>query len=345
MGLDERKMKLLKAIVDDYIHTATPVASRALSKRHDFGLSSATIRNEMSDLEEMGYLEQRHTSAGRIPSEKAYRLYVDSLMSLPRLSGKEISMMRSYFQERMDEIEDVILQTARALSSMTDYTAVVLAPQYQKITVRHVQLVPVGVGKALLVVVTDAGVVKDALLQVPEDFDAYDLERISRQLTEWFSNKTTSVIQDIFVSIVQDEMSRHRSMFEKIMETIDISLRPSEQKDVVVGGANNIFNYPEYKNPEKVKSFLSALEHKDILYKMLSEATKVELSISIGAENPFDDVRDCSIVTATYRVGNTTYGSMGLIGPTRMNYARAVAVLNHVGKSLSEILKNINQGE
>lgn len=345
MEMDERKMKLLKAIVDDYIHTATPVASRALSKRHDFGLSSATIRNEMSDLEEMGYLEQRHISAGRIPSEKAYRLYVDSLMSLPKLSGKEISMMRSYFQERMDEIEEVILQTARALSNMTDYTAVVLAPQYNKVTVRHVQLVPVGVGRALLVVVTDAGVVKDSMLHVPEDFEPYDLEQISHQLTEWFSNRQTTLIQDILVSVVQDEMSRNRAIFEKIMETIDVSLRPSEQKDVVLNGASNIFNYPEYKSPEKVKSFLSALEHKEILYKMLSEATKMEMSISIGTENPFDEMKDCSIVTATYRVGSTTYGSMGLIGPTRMDYAKAVAVLNHVGKSMSEILKSINKGE
>ena len=345
MELDERKMKLLKAIVDDYIDTATPVASRALSRRHDFGLSSATIRNEMSDLEEMGYLEQRHTSAGRIPSEKAYRLYVDSLMRLPRLSGKEIGVMRGYFKERMDEIEDIVQQTARALSNLSDYTAVVLAPQYRKITVRHVQLVPVGVGRALLVVVTDAGVVKDALLQVPDDFGARELEGISHRFTEWFSNQPTSAIQDVVDSCVKDEMSRNRSVFEKIMETIDISLRPSEQKDVVLNGASNMFKNPEYKNPEKVKSFLSALEHKEVLYKLLSEATKMELCISIGAENPFDEIKDCSIVTATYRVGSTTYGSMGLIGPTRMNYAKAVAVLNHVGRSLSEVLKGMNQGE
>jgi len=345
MELDERKMKLLKAIVDDYIDTATPVASRALSKRHDFGLSSATIRNEMSDLEEMGYLEQRHTSAGRIPSEKAYRLYVDSLMHLPKLSGKEIGVMRSYFKERMDEIEDVVKQTARALSSLSDYTAVVLAPQYKKITVRHVQLIPVGVGRALLVVVTDVGVVKDALLQIPEDFGAYELEGISRRFTEWFSNQPTTAIQEVADSYVKDEMRRHRHMFDKIMETIDLTLRPSEQKDVVLNGAGNMFNYPEYKNPEMVKSFLSALEHKEILYKLLSDATKMELCISIGAENPFDEIKDCSIVTATYRVGSTTYGSMGLIGPTRMNYAKAVAVLNNVGRSLSEILRDIGQGE
>jgi len=343
--LDERKMKLLKAIVDDYIDTAAPVASRALSRRHDFGLSSATIRNEMSDLEEMGYLEQRHTSSGRIPSEKAYRLYVDSLMRLPKLSAREIAVMRGYFRERMDEIENVVHQTAKALSGLSDYTALVLAPQYRKITVRHVQLVPVGVGKALLVVVTDVGVVKDALLHVPEDFGLPELEGISHRLNEWFSNQPASAIQDVLDSYVQDEMSRYRSTFEKIMETIDLSLRPSEQKDVVLDGASNMFNYPEYKNPEKAKSFLMALEHKEILYKLLSDATKMEVCISIGAENPLDEIKDCSIVTATYRVGSTTYGSIGLIGPTRMNYARAVAVLNQVGKSLSEVLKGINQGE
>jgi heat-inducible transcriptional repressor len=343
MELDDRKMRLLKAIVDDYIHTATPVASRALSKRHDFGLSSATIRNEMSDLEEMGYLEQRHTSAGRIPSEKAYRLYVDSLMCLPRLSPREINVMRSYYLERMGEIESVILQTARALSGMTDYTAVVLAPQYERITVRHVQLVPVSPGKALLVVVTDVGVVKDALLHVPEDFGAKEFERISRMLTEWLTNKPPSSAQDVLAALMREDMEQERAVFETVMGTIDASLRPSEQKDVVLNGANNIINYPEYKNPDKVKSFLSVLEHKEALYKVLSEATKVELNISIGAENPLEELKDCSIITATYRVGNTTYGSMGVIGPTRMNYAKAVAVLNHVGKSLTEILRAINE--
>lgn len=341
MELDERKMLLLTAIVDDYIHTATPVASRALSKRHEFGISSATIRNEMSDLEEMGYLEQRHTSSGRIPSEKAYRLYVNSLMCLPKLSTKELSLMRRYYAERMDKMERVILQTARVLSNMTDYTALVLAPQYQKVTVNHVQLIPLSTGKALMVVVTDAGVVKDAIISIPHDYKPEDLERISRQLTAWFSNKKTTDVEDLLNTTISEELESNKSVFEHIMQTIDETLKPSKQRDVVLTGANNIINYPEYRSPEKVKSFLAALEQKDALYKVLSDATQVELRISIGTDNPLDEIKDCSIITATYHVGNSTHGSLGVIGPTRMDYAKAVSVLNHVGKSLSEILENM----
>ena len=342
--LDMRKMRILQAVIDDYILTAAPVGSRTISKHSDIGLSSATIRNEMSDLEEMGYLEQPHTSAGRIPSDKAYRLYVNNLMQRSKLTSSEERYIHEHFSNTLDEVENIVRQTAWVLSSMTKYTSMVLTPQLRKIKVKHVQLIPFSEGKALLIIVTDAGITRDAVIRIPRAMDYEQLERISRILTQKLANNRLDQVNDILIPELYAQLGEHRDFLEKTLDALRRSIDRSAA-NVELSGATNILNYPEYSSVDKARSFLSAIEEKDLLYQMLSEATKVEFSITIGSENSQEDMRDCSIVTATYKVGDSSLGSLGVIGPTRMNYSRVLALLGYVGKSLGDVLTNMFEEE
>jgi len=342
MALDRRKLMILKAIIDDYIATAMPIGSRTVSKKIDLDLSSATIRNEMYDLEEMGYLDQPHTSAGRVPSQKAYRYYVDQIIKKTTLSAEEAQQINSYFMQQLNEVEEVIAATAKALSDVTNYTSLVLKPQLHKINIEHVQLVYIGHGNALLVIVTDAGLVKDTIIEVPESMDANMLFSISQMLTKKLHGCSISELKSRFDSVVEGEMQRHRQFFSTLFNAIEEELNTDKGKDVVYSGAKNIFNYPEYNDIEKAKSFFKVLEKKDSLYNMLQNATNVEFTVKIGNEIEDEDFKDCSIVTATYKVGDKTVGSFGVIGPVRMEYNKVISVINYMGKSLSEIMTQVN---
>lgn len=343
MELDMRKMRILQAIIDDYILTATPVGSRTVSKNPEISLSSATIRNVMSDLEEMGYLEQPHTSAGRIPSEKAYRLYVNNIMQRAMLSDAERCYIKNCYSNTINKVDEIVKQTAWVLSNMTRYTSLVLAPKINAVKLKHIQLVPVGEGKALAVIVTDAGITRDYLMRIPADVTPYDLERISRILTAHLKNKRLDRAGEIDIPELFMELEANRSFLNNTMNIIKKSAETGA--GVELSGATNMLNYPEYSDMDKARSFLSVIESKDLLQQMLTDATKVEFSITIGNENLSESMKDCSFVTATYKVGNEPLGSLGVIGPTRMNYSRVLAVLGHLGKSLSEMLTNMFEEE
>lgn len=342
MALDRRKLMILKAIIDDYIVTAVPIGSRTVSKKIDLDLSSATIRNEMYDLEEMGYLAQPHTSAGRVPSQKAYRYYVDQIIKNTSITKQEAQQLNSYFMQQLNEVEEVIAATARALSDTTNYTSLVLKPQLNKINIEHIQLVYIGHSRALLVIVTDAGIVKDTIIEVPESMDANMLFSVSQMLTNKLNGCSIAELKNRFASVVDGEMVRHREFFKTLFDAIEEELAANEQ-DVVFSGAKNILNYPEFNDIEKAKSFFKVLEKKDSLYKMLENAADLEFTVKIGNENEDEDFKDCSIVTATYKLGEKTIGSFGVIGPVRMNYNKVISVINYMGKSLSEIMTQINE--
>lgn len=344
-NLDERKLRILQTIIDDYILTAAPVGSRTISKRTDISLSSATIRNEMSDLEEMGYLEQPHTSAGRIPSEKAYRLYVDSLMNHPSLTEAEIRRIRGHFDRRIQEAEEVISQTARVLSEITDYTSMVMAPQLRKVIVKHIQLVPVSEGRALAVIVTDSGIVRDAFIQVPLQTGADELERYSRMITQSVANRTITEATDILKRDFSSQMSDQRAFFSSIADAINQGIDKSAKRSIALGGTTNILKYPEYSDMNKARNVLAVLEAKETLYKMLSRSTLMEFTVTIGSENEIEDLLGASVVTATYKIGGSPVGSFGVIGPTRMNYSKVISVLACMGSSLSEVFTNMTEEE
>lgn len=336
--LDIRKMRILQAIVDDYIMTAAPVGSRTISKRSDMGLSPATIRNEMSDLTELGFLEQPHTSAGRVPSEKAYRLYVNHLMNTANLSDDEADYIRRHLDTRVHEVGEVIRQTAKVLSDMTNYTSMVLVPQVSNLRVRRISLIPVSEGTAMAVVVTNTGVTKNAMINVPASLQPEDLEKISKLITEKLDGHRLADAISSVLPMIKSEVGEQADVISGMLADIEKSM--SEQAVEVVG-ASNILDYPEYSDAAKARSFLTEIEQGDYLYKVLTDASDVEMSVRIGAENDNPDMRDCSVVTVTYKAGGKNIGTMGVVGPTRMDYGKVMAILKYMSSSLSDILSKL----
>ena len=343
MILDERKAMILKAIIDDYIITAMPVGSRTVSRKKGVGFSPATIRNEMSDLEELGYLAQPHTSAGRVPSEKAYRLYVDSILKSPEVSPEEKAHIEEYISRRSGQVEDVIRAAADVLADATQYTSVIVAPRIQSLRIKRVQMVPVDEGSALMIVVTSAGIIKDALIAIPNDMTSENLFAISEMLTRELSNHTLAEVRQIFARVFRD-MSMNRRLLGGVMKAMEEKLVEDAPEDIVIGGTTKLLNYPEYSDIEKAKNFLTLFENKDRLAAMLKNSGGMQISIRIGNENEMDALKDCSLVTATYRVGDYASGTLGVIGPTRMNYRRVVSMMDFMGNVISKMLSgNTNE--
>jgi heat-inducible transcriptional repressor len=332
--MDARKERILRAIIDDYILTAMPVGSRTISRKYETSLSSATIRNEMSDLEELGYLAQPHVSAGRVPSVKAYRLYVDEL-----LEGKPVPQdqaAREYFSQRVRQMEDVITSAAQAISEITRYTAVVMMPKQLEMRVSCLQLVPMPRGAALLVIVTDSGAIRDTVIHVSENLDGDALYAISRMLTERLAGRTLQQVQEMLGAYSRQEGADAR-VLQGISELASQMEKQSSTDSVTVGGTHNILNYPEYSDVEKARAFLSILEEKEKLLDLVS-GSDAAFTVRIGPETGVPEMMDCSVVTASYQVGMGHRGSIGVIGPTRMPYGRVLSVLSAIGSALSDML-------
>lgn len=336
--LDIRKMRILQAIVDDYIMTAAPVGSRTVSKRSDMGLSPATIRNEMSDLTELGFLEQPHTSAGRVPSEKAYRLYVNHIMDSAKLTDDEADYIKRHLDTRVHEVGEVIRQTAKVLSDMTNYTSMVLVPQLSSMKLKRISLIPVSDGKAMAVVVTNTGVTKNAMINIPESLSPDDIEKISKLITQKLDGHKLSEAIETVLPMIRSEVGEQAGAVCEMLEDIERSM---SETDVEVVGASNILDYPEYADATKARTFLTEIEKGDYLQKVLTDASDVEMCVKIGTENDNPDMQDCSVVTVTYKAGGKNIGTMGVVGPTRMDYGKVMAVLKYMSSSLSDILSKL----
>lgn len=337
MRLDERKFMILQAIIDDYIMTAMPVGSRTISRKAGVGFSPATIRNEMSDLEELGYLDQPHTSAGRVPSHKAYRLYVDQLLKTTRLTNDERERMHDYLQARSAQVDNVIRSAAQVLADATNYTSVILSPKLGTLRIKHIQLVPVAEGVALMIIVTNLGIVKDTVIRVPEGMTPDELYAISRMMTERLVDKALDEVRQTFSEMLR-ENDGNRKLMGEALRVIENKLEAEETTDVFIGGSSKLLDYPEYADVNKARTFLNVLESKDKLRRLISGSGGMEVTIRIGNENVEPELSDCSIVTAQYRVGDRATGTLGIIGPTRMNYSRVVPVLEFMSRAVSEVL-------
>ncbi|MBR0463525.1 MAG: heat-inducible transcription repressor HrcA [Clostridia bacterium] len=336
MKIDDRKYMILQAIIDDYIMTAVPVGSRTISRKSGVGFSPATIRNEMSDLEELGYLDQPHTSAGRIPSAKAYRLYVDQLMKHTELNEEDTRRIQEHLNKRTAQVEEVIRQAAMVLSDMTRYTAVVSGPTAKEITIKRLQLVPVTDSAALLIIVTSTGMLKEKLIPVPEGADADQLYGLSKLLTESMAGKSLSEAREQLGNF-GTKLGQHRELMSSVIDVLDNQLDGDASTPLMVGGRSNLLSYPEYSDVEKARSFLAVLESREKLGTLL-RGNGVEFTVRIGPEIDIPEFADCSVVTASYHIGKDTTGTMGIIGPTRMDYARVMSVLNYMGKAISDLL-------
>lgn len=338
MGLSQRKRMILKAIIDEYINTGAPVGSRTLSKREEIDISSATIRNEMADLEEMGYLYSPHTSSGRQPTDLAYRLYVDELLKKPAVDEKEMEFVKNYMESGSEEITSLMNKTAKLLSDTTHLTSVVLAPQISELTVSRIQIVKITGHRLLLLIIFNDGTVKD--LTVPSHgWNEDDVDAASDQISKRVRGKTLPEAYRLLYDDIPEEYSAQRDILKNVMETVDGEAIAQKDRRLILGGANNIFDHPEYKDVDSAKNFLQLLETRQPLYEMLSKATEMEFTIKIGKENDIDELKNMSVVTATYKVGDKNLGSFGVIGPTRMDYAKVLSVLSCVGKSMNEIMQ------
>ena len=337
MPMDARKFRILQAIIDDYILTAIPVGSRTISKKYEMGLSSATIRNEMSDLEELGYLDQPHVSAGRIPSAKAYRLYVDQLLQSGVLRSDDAASVKNHFGSRARQMEDVISRAAQVLSGMTNYTALVMSPKGRELHIRTLQLVPVSSTSALLVIVTDGGIMRDTVIRVGSGLDSDALYAISRMLTEKLSGRTISEALHMLQGVTEQN-PRGRQVLDGVVGFLDAVDGDTTKAKLALGGTGNILNFPEYSDVEKAKGFLSVLETKDKLIQLLENQGEMAFTVRIGPETGIPELKDCSLVTATYHLSDNTHGTIGVIGPTRMQYGRVLSILNAMGQQLSDLL-------
>lgn len=343
MALDARKMQILQAIIDDYITTAAPVGSRTISKHAGLGLSSATIRNEMYDLKELGLLEQPHTSAGSMPSDKAYRLYVNSIMQQAELTDDEREKLMEHFTGRLDDMQTVIKQTAVILSSATNYMSMVMAPQLQDIKLKRIQLIHVSDDKALLVIVSTNGILKNTTIQIPEGMNSEYLDRISQMMTERFSGCKLKEVSENLIYDLFTEIGERREQLN-FASTIVSGMKQTytqQSDDIELRGADKLLTLPEFSDIESARELLSAVEQKETFKAILSDAMSVELSVKIGSENSDPKLKNSSVVTATYKLNGEPIGSLGVVGPTRMDYAKVLAVLKFLGSSMSTMLTDI----
>lgn len=336
MEMDPRKLRILRAIIDDYILTGVPVGSRTISKKYETGLSSATIRNEMSDLEELGFLDQPHVSAGRVPSAKAYRLYVDTLLQSGIIPDDSAESVMRHFSGRVHQMEEVIDHAARVLSSLTQYTAVVLSPKGREPLLETIQLVPVSRDTALVVIVTDQGMIRDNVIRVPADMDPDTLYAISRTLTQELRGSTLTRACELLPEII-----RRMDGSEDVLRGLYGFFREDGNKNraphVAVGGTSNMLSYPEYSDVDKARHFLSLMETRDKLADIIRGSGEMSFTVRIGPETGVPEMADCSIVTATYSTRGGQQGTIGVIGPTRMRYSRVLNILNMMGHELTDM--------
>ena len=336
MQMDERKRRILRAIIDDYILTGVPVGSRTISRKYETGLSSATIRNEMSDLEELGFLDQPHVSAGRIPSAKAYRLYVDSLLQAGIIPDDSAESVLSHFSGRVHQMEDVIDHAARVLSSLTQYTAVVLSPKGSEPRLQTIQLVQISAGSALVVIVTDQGVIRDSVIRISPDVDGDTLYAISRTLTNELRGFTLSEACRTLPALIR-RMEGNDEVLHGLYGYFTEGQQTQRGPHIAVGGTSNMLSYPEYSDVDKARSFLSLMETRDKLAEIIRGSGELAFTVRIGPETGVPEMADCSIVTATYSTRGGQQGTIGVIGPTRMRYSRVISILNMMGHQLTDV--------
>lgn len=338
--LTERQRLILTAIVDDYIRSAEPVGSRSISKRGDVGYSPATIRNEMADLEELGFLEQPHTSAGRIPSHKGYRYYVDHLQPVELLSVEELETLKTFFAEKLNALEQVVQHAGSILAHMTNYTSILLGPEVFQTSLRHFGLLPLNETQAVAIVVTSTGQVENKTVTIPPGVSVSEMEKVVNLLNHRLAGLPIYKLKSAIYSEIGQEMQRHVSHFEELMTVLDEAFDANQEgQRLFLSGTTNMLTQPEFKDVDKLKSILDLLGETPTIQKMItSVATGPGIQVRIGAENDHEAFANCSLITATYAVEGEAVGTIGILGPTRMDYARVIGILNILSKDLSAFL-------
>ncbi len=338
--LDERKVKILNAIIKNYLETGEPVGSRTISKYTDLNLSSATIRNEMSDLEELGYIVQPHTSAGRIPSDKGYRFYVNNLIAA---KDKEVSDMQEWMIEKTEKMESLLKNVAKVLATNTQYATMISAPSVVSNRLKFVQLSAVDEHQVLSVVVMDGNIVKNKIINVEKPLDNETMLKLNMLLNTNLNGLTVDQINLAVISKLKEQAGIHDEIISQVLDTVAETITEDEDLQVYTSGATNIFKYPELADSKKASELLTTFEEKQALVELLSDNSDGEetgIQVYIGDETPIATMKDCSVVTATYELGDGVKGTIGIVGPKRMDYENVVDNIKSLKGQLDKLLKS-----
>ncbi|MCI6498531.1 heat-inducible transcriptional repressor HrcA [Lachnospiraceae bacterium HCP1S3_C3] len=349
MELDERKLKILKAIVRNYLETGEPVGSRTISKYTDLNLSSATIRNEMSDLEDMGYILQPHTSAGRIPSDKGYRTYVDDMMreKADEISQQqqEISDMKDFLTEKVEKVEELLQNTAKLLANNTNYATMISAPRFAK-RIKFLQLSLVDDMSLLCVVVLDGNIIKNKLVKLSKQIDAETVLKLNILFNSTLNGLTMEEINLGIITKITGQAGEHMELVKRVLEIIAEVVGSDEDMKIYTSGTTNILKYPELSDNNRASELINVLEEKQQLISLITENNSEEntgIQVYIGDETPVQNMKDCSVVTMTYEIEDGVQGTIGIIGPKRMDYEKVVESLKTVKGQLDVVFKNNNE--
>ena len=340
MQLDERKTKILQAVIRNYLETGEPVGSRTISKYTDLNLSSATIRNEMADLEEMGYILQPHTSAGRIPSDKGYRFYVDAMMAEKE---REVVEMKEMLLERQDKMEMLLKQVAKVVAQNTQYAAMISAPQTRGNKVKFIQLSRVDAGQILAVIVVEGNVIKNNILSVTEELSDETLLKLNILFNTHLNGLSIGEISLGMISAMKQQAGIHSDIVSEVIDAVAEAIKAEEDLEIYTSGTNNIFKYPELADHSRASELINTFEEKQLLGSLVQHALTDEQStgiqVYIGDETPVQSMKDCSVVTATYELAEGMRGTIGIIGPKRMDYDKVVGTLRTLQNQLDELYK------
>ncbi len=340
MQLDERKTKILQAVIRNYLETGEPVGSRTISKYTDLNLSSATIRNEMADLEEMGYILQPHTSAGRIPSDQGYRLYVDTMM---QEKEREVVEMKEMLLERQDKMEMLLKQIAKVVAQNTQYAAMISSPQTHQNKVKFIQLSRVDANQILAVIVVEGNVIKNNILSVAEELNDETLLKLNILLNTHLNGLSISEINLAMIAAMKQQAGIHSDIVSEVIDAVAEAIKADENLEIYTSGTNNIFKYPELADQSKASELINTFEEKqllgDFVQSALADEENTGIQVYIGDETPVQSMKDCSVVTATYELGEGMRGTIGIIGPKRMDYDKVVGTLRTLQNQLDDLYK------
>lgn len=336
--LNERKKKILQIIIEDYISSAEPVGSRTIARKYDLGLSPATIRNEMSDLELLGYLEQPHTSAGRIPSAQAYRFYVDALIEPGTLTDNDMALIDGWYNERRRNIDDIFQSTAKILSRMTQNVSMVFTNQQTIANFCYLKFLPLDSQHAILCIVADDGSIDTNVVDIPLGMSSEEMDYLAGKMSKLLEDRNLSdisveILQNVHTDVVEDKL-----IFSSLLQAVRKMTGRRQEQKVFLGGTKQLLNQPEFRDVERVRNLLGILEEEKVLKDLLQGGEDSGLKVTIGSENKFTGIQDCSMVQATYRLNGQIVGTMAVLGPTRMEYGKVISVMDYLHKYLKTIL-------
>jgi len=348
--VDDRKKSILRAIIHEHILTAEPVGSRTLAKSYKLGVSSATIRNEMSDLEELGFIEQPYTSAGRVPSDKGYRFYVDSLINEDDHNNNsnfkmDFKELRENIQFRKQGIQNIMTHMARMLSQVTHYTSVVCGPQMEKTKIKQLQLMQIDSNSALFILITDSGLVHNKVVKLKTSIDRKHLSYLNEFFSDKLRDKELTEVNANYLKELEKELVHRIDISHDLLEIIYNGLTMVSKPDdfkFYLGGTSYILDQPEFSDIDTVKRVLKILDHEEILKDLFAKMPNKELEVMIGHENDLEDMHKCSIVFATYNIGVKASGKIAVIGPTRMEYPKVMASVNTMSSLLGKIISELS---